>query len=176
MSHAGLVWASLRRRPLQSLLALACATMAFAIYGVMFGVLASFRHSSIQNATFEQQLLTGAIVLSGAGMALILLLTAGAMAHAVRLRLYEFGVLKALGFSHRRIIALVMTETAAPCVRRRPAGGTPPAPAGLAVSRATPVSPNAAPNASTWTQADNTAASAIKPAGRARSATAGPAV
>ena len=116
MSHAGLVWANLRRRPLQSLLALACATMAFAIYGVMFGVLASFRHSSIQNATFEQQLLTGAIVLSGAGMALILLLTAGAMAHAVRLRLYEFGVLKALGFSHRRIIALVIAEAATPCV------------------------------------------------------------
>ncbi len=116
MSHADLVWANLRRRPLQSLLGLACATLAFAIYGVMFGVLAGFRHAAIQNATFEQQLLTAAIVLSGAGMALILLLTAGAMAHAVRLRLYEFGVLKALGFSHRRIIALVMTEAAAPCV------------------------------------------------------------
>lgn len=116
MSHAALVWANLRRRPLQSLLCLACTTLAFAIYGVMFGVLDSFRHSSIQNTGFEQQLARGALVLSAAGMALILLLTAGAMAHSVRLRLYEFGVLKALGFSHRRIIALIVAEAAAPCV------------------------------------------------------------
>lgn len=116
MSHAALVWANLRRRPLQSLLCLACATLAFAIYGVMFGVLDSFRHSSIQNPGFEQQLARSAMVLSAAGMALILLLTAGAMAHAVRLRLHEFGVLKALGFSHRRIIALIVVEAAAPCM------------------------------------------------------------
>jgi len=116
MSHAGLVWANLCRRPLQSLLGLACSTSAFAIYGVTFGVLNSFRHASIHNAAFEQQLLRGAIVLSAAGMALILLLTSGAMAHAVRLRLHEFGVLKALGFSHRRIIALVVAEGVVPCV------------------------------------------------------------
>lgn len=116
MTHAALVWANLRRRPLQSLLCLGSATLAFAIHGVMFGVLDSFRNSSIQNAAFEQQLARGAMVLSAAGMALILLLTASAMAHSVRLRLHEFGVLKALGFSHRRIIALVVAEAAAPCV------------------------------------------------------------
>ncbi len=116
MTHAGLVWANLRRRPVQSLLVLATAALAFAIYGLMFGMLASFRESSIQNATFEQQLLTGAIVMSVIGMALMLSLTAWAMAHAVRLRIHEFGLLKALGFSHRRIIALVVAEAAAPCV------------------------------------------------------------
>jgi putative ABC transport system permease protein len=116
MSHAGLVWANLCRRPLQSLLSLACATVGFAIYGVLFGILDSFHRSGIQNATFEQQALFGAIVLSGIGMALILLLTASATAHSVRMRLYEFGVLKALGFSHRRIIALVIAEAAVPCM------------------------------------------------------------
>lgn len=116
MSHAGLVWANLCRRPLQSLLGLVCSTLAFAIYGVMFGVLNSIHHASIHNAAFEQQLLRGAIVLSAAGMGLILLLTSGAMAHTVRLRLYEFGVLKALGFPHRRVIALVVAEAVVPCI------------------------------------------------------------
>jgi putative ABC transport system permease protein len=110
------VWANLLRRPMQGLLGLGCSALAFAIYGVMFGVLGSFRRASIENSIFEQQLLTGAIIVSGIGMALILLLTAGAMAHVVRLRRYEFGVLKALGFPHSRIIALVVAEAAVPCV------------------------------------------------------------
>jgi putative ABC transport system permease protein len=116
VNHASLVWANLRRRPLQGFLVFACAVLAFAIYGVMFGMLGSFRHASIQNPTFEQQLLTAAIVMSVVGMGLILLLTTAAMAHAVRLRINEFGLLQALGFSPRRIIALVVVEAAVPCV------------------------------------------------------------
>jgi putative ABC transport system permease protein len=44
------------------------------------------------------------------------------MAQGVRLRLGEFAVLKAIGFSHRLILALVMTEAALPCMAGAVAG------------------------------------------------------
>src|ERR1700678_3178731 len=117
MTPARFVWANLRRRPLHSLLGLVCVTSAFALYGVVLGVAEGFRQGAIVgHIAIGQQFMFGAIAVSAVGMALILYLTSSAMAHTVRLRLYEFGVLKALGFSHRRIIALTAAETSAPCL------------------------------------------------------------
>jgi putative ABC transport system permease protein len=117
MTPATFVWANLRRRPLHNLLGLASVTLAFALYGLAMGVAEGFRRAAIaHHAAMDRQFLLGAMAVSGIGMALILFLTANAMAHTIRLRLYEFGVLKALGFSHHRIIALVVAETALPCL------------------------------------------------------------
>jgi putative ABC transport system permease protein len=117
VSHVELVWANLRRRPLHALLGLVCATLVFTLYGLGFGITEGLRRApSVAPAAFGQQLQAIALVVSAAGMALILILTASATAQSVRLRMPEFGILKALGFSHRRIVALVIAEASAPCV------------------------------------------------------------
>lgn len=117
MTPASFVWANLRRRPLHNLLGLASVTLAFALYGMVLGAAEAFRRAAlIHHANIGQEFQMGALAVSAAGIALILFLTASAMAHTVRLRLYEFGVLKALGFSHHRIIALTVAETAIPCL------------------------------------------------------------
>jgi putative ABC transport system permease protein len=56
------------------------------------------------------------MAVSAAGMLLILILAGVAMAQTVRLRLYELGILKALGFSTRRIVVLMVAEAAVPCL------------------------------------------------------------
>ncbi len=117
MTPATFVWANLRRRPLHNLLGLAGVTLAFALYGMVTGAAEGFRRAAlIHHAAIGREFQMGALAVSSAGITLILFLTANAMAHTVRLRLYEFGVLKALGFSHHRIIALTVAETAAPCL------------------------------------------------------------
>jgi len=117
MTPATFVWANLRRRPLHSLLGLASVTLAFALYGLAMGVAEGFRRAAImRHIAIDRQFLLGAMAVSAIGMALILFLAANAMAYTVRLRLYEFGVLKALGFSHRRMIALTAAETGLPCL------------------------------------------------------------
>lgn len=50
------------------------------------------------------------------GLLMILLLTANVVARSVRERLAEFATLRALGFSNRKLIALVTVETALPCL------------------------------------------------------------
>jgi putative ABC transport system permease protein len=117
MSPAAFVWANLRRRPLHNLLGLAGVTMAFTLYGLALGSAEGFRRDALlHHANIGTQFLYGAIVVSGAGMLLILFLAGVAMAQTVRLRLYELGVLKALGFSTRRIVALIVAEAATPCL------------------------------------------------------------
>lgn len=117
MTPATFVWANLRRRPLHNLLGLASVTLAFALYGLVLSAAEGFRRAAlIHHAVVGQEFQMGALAVSAAGVTLILFLTANAMAHTVRLRLYEFGVLKALGFSHYRIIALTAAEAAAPCL------------------------------------------------------------
>jgi len=74
------------------------------------------RAALLHHAVIGQNFLFGAIAVSAAGMLLILLLAGVAMAQTVRLRLYELGVLKALGFSTRRIVALMVAEATAPCL------------------------------------------------------------
>jgi putative ABC transport system permease protein len=91
--------------------------MAFALYGLALGSAEGFRRAALLHHTnIGPEFLKGAIAASAVGMLLILFLVAGAMAQVVRLRLYELGMLKALGFSHRRIIALITAEASAPCL------------------------------------------------------------
>lgn len=117
MTPATFVWANLRRKPWHNLLGVASVTLAFALYGLVLGAAEAFRRAAlIHHAAIGQEFQMGAMAVSAIGMGLILFLTANAMAHMVRLRLYEFGVLKALGFSHYRIIALTVAEAAAPCL------------------------------------------------------------
>lgn len=111
MSHAGLIWANLRRRRLHAVMTFTSVMLGFMLYGLSLGLAEGFRRAALeQQAALPQQFLHGAVLLSAAGMALILILVTNAMAHAVRLRLQEFGLLKALGFSHQRIIGLVVAE------------------------------------------------------------------
>jgi putative ABC transport system permease protein len=99
------------------LLALTCATLVFSLYGLGFGLTEALRRTvSVAPVAFSQQLQVVSTVVSLIGIALILLLIAGATAQSVRLRMQEFGILKAIGFSHRRIITLVIAEAATPCV------------------------------------------------------------
>lgn len=117
MSHASFIWSNLRHRPGQALLTLAGVTLAFTLYGLSLGLAEGFRQAALAHQVIlSVQFLRSAVALAAAGVALILFLIANAMAHTVRLRLQEFGVLKTLGFSHHRIIALVVAETAAPCL------------------------------------------------------------
>jgi putative ABC transport system permease protein len=117
MSPAAFVWANLRRRPLHNLLGLAGVTMAFTLYGLALGSAEGFRRDALlHHANIGTQFLYGAIAVSAAGMLLILVLAGVAMAQTVRLRLYELGILKALGFSTRRIVALMVAEAATTCL------------------------------------------------------------
>ncbi|HTV78096.1 MAG TPA: ABC transporter permease [Steroidobacteraceae bacterium] len=53
---------------------------------------------------------------AGAGIFLILLLTANGIAQSVRERTPEFAVLKTMGYRHSTLAALVLAEVALPCV------------------------------------------------------------
>jgi putative ABC transport system permease protein len=115
MSPAAFVLANLRRRPLHNLLGLAGVTMAFTLYGLALGSAEGFRRAALlHHVNIGEQFLYAAMAVSAAGMLLILFLEGVAMAQTVRLRLYELGILKALGFSTRRIVALMVAEAAVP--------------------------------------------------------------
>lgn len=112
-----LVWAWLWRRPSRTLLAVLATACAFTLYGLALGAVAGIqRMAAIQHVETGPGLALGAAALCAIGFGLILFLTANAMAQAVRLRMVEFGVLKALGFSHRLIILLVAAEAILPCL------------------------------------------------------------
>src|SRR5262249_20548001 len=53
---------------------------------------------------------------AGAGIFMILLLTANGLAQSVRARTPEFAVLKTVGYGQRTIVGLVFAEAAIPCV------------------------------------------------------------
>jgi putative ABC transport system permease protein len=53
---------------------------------------------------------------AGAGMFMILLLTANGIAQSVRARTPEFAVLKTVGYRDVTLMALVFTEAAIPCL------------------------------------------------------------
>jgi putative ABC transport system permease protein len=117
MSPTGLVWANLRRRPTHTLLTLAAVTFAFMLHGLALGIAEGFRHAALaHNATLQPSVLVLAVGISAIGMTLILFLTTNAMAHSIRLRTHELALMKALGFSHRRILALLVAEAAVPCL------------------------------------------------------------
>ena len=112
-----LIWACLWRRPSRLLLATLATSCAFTLFGLSWGTVAGVqRMAAVQHIDMEYGLLASAATVCAIGFGLILFLTSNAAAQAVRLRLVEFGVLKALGFSHRLIILLVTTETILPCL------------------------------------------------------------
>ena len=102
---------------MRTILGVASITIAFTLYGLTMGVSEGFyRAAADRNIQMSSGPLMGAAVISAIGFALILFLTANAMAHSVRLRIGEFGVLKAIGFSHRLILAIVTAEAVLPCL------------------------------------------------------------
>jgi putative ABC transport system permease protein len=123
MKFAPLLWAWAWRRPGRTVLAFIAVMLAFTLYGLALGEAEGFaRAAAARHANIGQGFLLGAMAVSAIGFGLILFLTANAMAQGVRLRLGEFAVLKAIGFSHRLILALVMTEAALPCLAGAIAG------------------------------------------------------
>ncbi len=117
MSYASFIWANLRRRPVHNILGVVAATIAFTLYGLALGTAEGLRQAAAaRHADIGQGFMLGALAVSAIGMALILFLTANAMAQSIRLRMAEFGLLKAIGFQHRMIMALVAGETALPCL------------------------------------------------------------
>jgi putative ABC transport system permease protein len=117
LKFAPLLWAWLWRRPGRTVLAFVAVMLAFTLYGLALGEAEGFaRAAAARHLNIGQGFLLGAMAVSAIGFGLILFLTANATAQGVRLRLGEFGTLKAIGFPHRLILALVMTEAALPCL------------------------------------------------------------
>lgn len=117
MSPARFVWANLRRRPARVLLTLAAVTVAFLLQGLSLGIAEGFRRAAAaHDVVVQPAILAVAIGVSTIGMLLTLLLTTSATSHAIRARILELALLKALGFSHRRILGLLVAEAAVPCV------------------------------------------------------------
>jgi putative ABC transport system permease protein len=56
------------------------------------------------------------MVVAGAGLFMILFLTANGIAQSVRERIPEFAILKTMGFSDRLVMGLVFAEAAIPCL------------------------------------------------------------
>ena len=56
------------------------------------------------------------LCIGGAGFAMVLFLTANAIARSVRERVPEFAVLKTLGFHAAHLLSLVFIESVIPCV------------------------------------------------------------
>jgi cell division protein FtsX len=117
MRHLGLIWASLRRRPARNLTAIVAVASAFILYGLALGEAEGFRRAAAaRRVSMGDGLLHAALAMSFLGIVLILLLLTNAMAQSVRLRLGEFGILKAIGYSHRLILMLVVMEAALLCL------------------------------------------------------------
>lgn len=115
LKFAPLLWAWLWRRPGRTLLAVLAATCAFTLYGLAAGtVMGVQRMATAAHVETGPGLLVSAAGLCAMGFGLILFLTANATAQGVRLRIGEFGVLKAIGYSHGLILILVMAETVLP--------------------------------------------------------------
>ncbi|HJR55604.1 MAG TPA: FtsX-like permease family protein [Rhizomicrobium sp.] len=106
-----LIRAWLWRSPMRMVLAIISVAAAFLLYGVALGMAESFyRAAAMRRIEMGSDFLLGAMAVSAAGFALILLLVANAMAQSVRQRLAEFGILKAIGYSHALILGLVAAE------------------------------------------------------------------
>jgi hypothetical protein len=117
MKHLGLIWANLRRRPAKSLTAMIAVASAFILYGLALGEAEGFkRAAAARRVAIGDELLHAALVVSFLGIVLIFLLVTNAMAQSVRLRLSEFGILKAIGYPHRLILMLVVMEASLLCL------------------------------------------------------------
>lgn len=116
MKFLPLIWAGLRRRPAHPVLAfvaMAFATMLTGLAMTAARVLPQGPGSELDGAV---------VVISGLGFVMILFLTANAMAQSVRERGWEFALLRAMGFSGRRVVTLLFCELVAPCLAGAVAG------------------------------------------------------
>lgn len=117
MRHLGLIWANLQRRPARNLTAMVAVASAFILYGLALGEAVGFRRAAtIRRVNIGDGFLHAALAVSLLGIALILLLVTNAMAQSVRLRISEFSILKAIGYSHRLILMLVTMEAVLLCL------------------------------------------------------------
>jgi putative ABC transport system permease protein len=115
LKYWSLIAANLRHRPARTALTFIATLLAFTLYGLALGEAVGFAHAAAaRHVIIGPGILLVAMAASAAGMALILFLTTSAMAQATRLRIAEFGLLKAIGFSHGLIMALVTVEAALP--------------------------------------------------------------
>jgi putative ABC transport system permease protein len=74
------------------------------------------KSSAQATADPDGSLTTRTWMVAGAGLFMILLLTANAIAQSVRERIPEFAVLKSFGFRHETLMGLVFVEAAIPCL------------------------------------------------------------
>ena len=109
MKYLPLVRAGLWRKPIHPILTFVSMTIALILAGLTMGIAAILPHAG-------NSLDMAADAIAGLGFAMILFLTVNAMAQSVRERRSEFAVLRALGFSSRRIVALIFLEAAIPCL------------------------------------------------------------
>lgn len=115
MNVARYICANLRWWPTRNVLALGATAVAFTLYGMAFGIAEAFRAAGARHGVAVQPAVwLVATGVSAIGMTLTLFLTTTAMAHAVRARVHQLALLKALGFSHRHILALLVAEAAVP--------------------------------------------------------------
>jgi putative ABC transport system permease protein len=90
---------------------------AFILYGLALGEAEGLRRAATaRRIDMGDGFLHAALAASLLGIVLILLLVTNGMAQSVRLRLSEFGILKAIGYSHRLILMLVVMEAALLCL------------------------------------------------------------
>jgi len=116
MKFLPLIWAGLRRRsahPILAFVSMAIATMLAGLAMTAARVLPQGPGNELDRAIG---------VISGLGFVMILFLTANAIAQSVRERGWEFALLRALGFSSRRVVTLLFFEVAVPCLAGSAAG------------------------------------------------------
>jgi putative ABC transport system permease protein len=117
MRHLGLIWANLHRRPVRNLTAMVAVASAFILYGLALGEAVGFRRAAAaRRMEIGGGFLHAALAVSLFGIVLILLLVTNALAQSVRLRISEFGILKAIGYSHRLVLMLVTMEAVLLCL------------------------------------------------------------
>jgi ABC-type antimicrobial peptide transport system permease subunit len=148
MKFLPLIWAGLRRKPAHPILTFVSMTMATLLAGL------TMTADRVLPQGPGHELDKAVTAIAGAGFAMILFLTANAMAQAVRERGWEFALLRTLGFQGWRVVALLFCEVALPCLAGAVAGQGLAQMVLLAVSRLLPAQMKMAlflPLASVWT-------------------------
>ena len=116
MKFLPLIWAGFRRKPAHPILTFVSMAMAS-----LLAALAMTAGRVLPQGP-GHQLDQAVLAVCGLGFGMIQVLTINAMAQAVRERGWEFALLRALGFSGRRVAALLFCEAALPCLAGAAAG------------------------------------------------------
>jgi len=110
MKFLPLIWAGLRRKPAHPILTFVSMVIATLLAGL------TMTAARVLPQGPGHELDKAVMAISGLGFGMILLLTVNAMAQSVRERGWEFALLRALGFSGRRVVTLLFCEVAFPCL------------------------------------------------------------